>query len=307
MSDDEALTDFWQVCRERLPQLPAQQPQAWAFGATAEQADELLGLVLRGVKTATASSLWDYEADGDPLPEVGELSILLDSSGAPHALIETTEVRTVPFDEVGPEHARAEGEGDRTLEAWRAIHERFWTEHSSSPRGFEPTMPVVCERFRLLYPTAPTVVVRPVDAADEARWRELFRGYRDFYRLPDSDEVVSRVWGWLMDPEHECQGLVAETADGLIAIGDYRRFARPSTGTVGLWLDDLFTDPAARGNGAGRAIIARLTDIAASEGLSVVRWITADDNQQAQALYDQVAARTRWVTYDATPDDGAQL
>lgn len=305
VSDDTALADFWQVCRDRLPHLPRERPQAWSFGATAEQADELLDLVLRGVKTGTASCLWDYEADGDPLPEAGELSIVLDGTDAPRAVIETTDVRTVPFDEVGPEHARAEGEGDRTLAAWRAIHEKFWSEHSSSTRGFEPDMPVVCERFRLLYPVD-RAVVRPVEAADEDRWRELFRGYRDFYRLPESEEVVSRVWGWLMDPGHECQGLVAETTDGVVGIGDYRRFARPSTGTVGLWLDDLFTDPAARGHGVGRAIIARLTEIATAEGLSVVRWITADDNQQAQALYDQVATRTRWLTYDAAPDGGPQ-
>jgi hypothetical protein len=48
-------------------------------------------------------------------------------------------------------------------------------------------------------------------------------------------------------------------------------------------------------------LIHRLTEIAGSEGRSVVRWITADDNHPAQALYDQVATRTHWVTYDAAP------
>ena len=48
------------------------------------------------------------------------------------------------------EHARAEGEGDRTLAAWRQIHERFWTEHSHG--GFAADMLVVCERFRLIHP-----------------------------------------------------------------------------------------------------------------------------------------------------------
>jgi GNAT superfamily N-acetyltransferase len=143
---------------------------------------------------------------------------------------------------------------------------------------------------------APTVSVRPLDPSDEPRWRELFRGYRDFYRLVESEEVVSRVWGWLMDPGHECQAVVAESVDGVVAIGHYRRFSRPSTGTVGIWLDDLFTAPAARGRGAARALIHRLTEIAGSEGRSVVRWITADDNHPAQALYDQVATRTQWVT-----------
>lgn len=147
----------------------------------------------------------------------------------------------------------------------------------------------------------PTVSVRPLDPADEPRWRVLFRDYRDFYQLTESEDVVSRVWGWLMDPGHECRGLVAEAEGVIVAIGHYRRFSRPSTGTVGLWFDDLFTDPEARGKGAGRALIRRITEIAATEGCSVVRWITKEDNHRARALYDKVATRTQWVTYDATP------
>ena len=149
--------------------------------------------------------------------------------------------------------------------------------------------------------------IRPVETNDENRWRELFRAYREFYHLPESEEIVSRVWGWLMDPEHECHGLVAEARTGetddlrIVAIADFRRFSRPSTGSVGIWLDDLFTDPEVRGLGAGRALIARLQEIAAEEGRSVVRWITADDNAQAQILYDKVAVKTHWLTYDAKP------
>ena len=75
-------------------------PPAWAFGDSAEEADELLQLVLDGTKTATASALWDYEAEGEALPEVGSLSILLDGRGHPRALINTTDVEVVPFDEV---------------------------------------------------------------------------------------------------------------------------------------------------------------------------------------------------------------
>ncbi|WP_231441975.1 GNAT family N-acetyltransferase [Brevibacterium zhoupengii] len=146
-----------------------------------------------------------------------------------------------------------------------------------------------------------TTSVRPVEPTDETRWRELFRGYREFYHLPESEEVVSRVWSWLMDAEHESQGLVAEADGRIVAIADFRRFSRPSTGTGGLWLDDLFTDPEARGTGSGRALIARLQEIAAAEGRSVVRWITADDNDQAQILYDKVATKTHWLTYDAKP------
>lgn len=149
---ESVLSEFWRHVRSHIGGLPATLPAAWAFGATPEHADELLDLVLDGTKTATASSLWDYEATSDPIPEAGELSIILDSAGTPRAVIRTVGVSIVPFDRVGADHARAEGEGDRTLEDWRVTHERFWRHHSENPRGFEPDMPVVCETFRVIYP-----------------------------------------------------------------------------------------------------------------------------------------------------------
>ncbi|WRS30618.1 ASCH domain-containing protein [Actinomycetaceae bacterium MB13-C1-2] len=152
MSDSSGdIVAFWERVRTKLPHLPEAVPEAWAFGATPEMADELLALVLRGTKTATASSLWEYEHDSDPLPEPGSLSILLDGTGAPRAIIETTDVKVVPFNEVDETHAYEEGEGDRTLDYWRKVHEHYW--RSYSPR-FEPDMPAVCEKFRLLHPTS---------------------------------------------------------------------------------------------------------------------------------------------------------
>lgn len=147
-------------------------------------------------------------------------------------------------------------------------------------------------------PNRPTI--RPIEPADEARWRELFRAYREFYKLPASEDVVDRVWTWLNDPSHETHGLVAVLGTAVSGIAHYRKFARPSTGTTGLWLDDLFTDPDARGQGLGRALIDQLTQNARENDLSVVRWITADDNHPAQKLYDNIARTTNWVTYDAT-------
>ena len=127
------------------------RPPAWAFGATPDQADELLELVLAGDKTATASALWDYEAEGEDLPTEGTLGIVVDGSGRPRALVVTTRVRVVPFDEVDAAHARAEGEGDRSLEHWRQVHERFFTENPSHDRAFARDMPVVLEELRVLH------------------------------------------------------------------------------------------------------------------------------------------------------------
>jgi uncharacterized protein YhfF len=160
-ADDDELDAFWDIAREHadLAGVPVffganpvrtLRPPAWAFGATPEQSDELLALVLDGTKSATASSHADYVKEGEALPEAGTLGIVLDGGGHPRALVVTTEAQVVPFDEVDAEHARAEGEGDLSLEHWRSAHEQFFTQHSEG--GFRPDMPVVLERFRVLYP-----------------------------------------------------------------------------------------------------------------------------------------------------------
>lgn len=163
MSADE-LHEFWELAKVKAKlnrfevyvgasPLSAVVPPAWAFGATAVQADDLLALVLAGTKTATAGALDDYHAAGEPLPEAGALAILLDGSGHPRALIEFTSVRVVPFDQVDAQHAFAEGEGDRSLTHWRRTHEDFFSRYADHDLGFRPDMPIVLEHFRVLYPT----------------------------------------------------------------------------------------------------------------------------------------------------------
>lgn len=154
MDPTPTVEEFWRACRAALPDLPDAPdaaPEAWAFGATPAHADSLLALVLAGTKTATASSLWDYQHSGEPVPEAGWLNIILDGRGVPRALMETVAVEVVPFDEVSESHACAEGEGDRSLAYWRAAHERYWREHSENPKGFAPDMPILCERLQLLF------------------------------------------------------------------------------------------------------------------------------------------------------------
>ncbi len=138
-------------------------------------------------------------------------------------------------------------------------------------------------------------------AGDRQRWEELFHGYRTFYEQAHDPAIAERVWGWLLDPSHESEALVAERDGALVGFAHWRRFARPLAGETGIYLDDLFAAESARGLGVGHALVVRLQEIAAAEGATVVRWITADDNVTAQRLYDGVATKTRWVTYDAAP------
>jgi len=146
------------------------------------------------------------------------------------------------------------------------------------------------------------VRVRPPEPADFPRWRALYQGYADFYGVDQQDESARRVWSWIHDPNHEVQALVATDSSGsVVGLAHYRPFSRPLSATVGCWLDDLYVDPESRGSGAADALLAELTQLAKNNHWSVVRWITADNNHRARSKYDQVAARTQWITYDMPP------
>lgn len=162
--DGEEIAAFWALARQgaglgRLAVIiglsPAASvpPPAWAFGDSPELADELLDLVLTGTKTATASAVWEYESDGTPLPREGDLSIILDGRGHPRALVRTTAVRVLPFAEVDAEHAWLEGDGDRSLESWRADHQAYFDRGLAAHGAeFNRTLPVVVEHFQLRWP-----------------------------------------------------------------------------------------------------------------------------------------------------------
>lgn len=156
---------FWEVARMRanlnnapgylgINEIEALMPPAWSFGGSSGQANELAALVVAGAKTATASAVRDYETEDVPLPEVGDISILLDGNGVPRALLCITAVEVVPFGEVPEEHAVAEGEGDLSVVDWRGRHEDFFIESDPEGRPVTEDMPVVLERFTVLYSDA---------------------------------------------------------------------------------------------------------------------------------------------------------
>lgn len=126
--------------------------EAWAFGGaeTPELATELGLLVRDGPKRATTARLDSYEAEGEPFPQVGAYSVILDGAGHPVCIIRTTQVDTKPFGEVDEEFAWVEGEGDRSLAYWREAHERFFAAEGT-PIIDEDL--VVLERFELVWPT----------------------------------------------------------------------------------------------------------------------------------------------------------
>ncbi len=153
--DHDPVDQFWHRFVASLP--PQAEPpalyEAFQFGDNPALAEELAGLVLEGTKTATCGDLWSYEAEGQSLTPVGALSVVLDGSGQPVAVIETVEITVQRFDEVDERFARDEGEGDRSLGYWRAAHRSFFSRTLPAiGRSFAEDMPLVCERFRRVYP-----------------------------------------------------------------------------------------------------------------------------------------------------------
>jgi GNAT superfamily N-acetyltransferase len=143
-----------------------------------------------------------------------------------------------------------------------------------------------------------SVDVRPVEPRDADAWRRLFREYGVFYETSFDDAQLDHVWGLLTTEGSGVDALVAEVEGAVVGIAHYR--SHPDTFSTGRdwYLDDLFTDPAARGTGVASALIDRLTELARATGPGTLRWITAEDNVTAQRVYDRLAKRTTWVTYE---------
>lgn len=147
----QSIEKMWEEYCKKNPVAPTDY-SAWAFGDSKEMADELAELVLTGMKTATASLHLFYELENEDLPYVGLHNIILNGDGDAVAIVETTSVDIIPFDEVTEEHSYLEGEGDRTLLYWREVHKDFFQrELEELDKTFDPKMLVVCERFKLVY------------------------------------------------------------------------------------------------------------------------------------------------------------
>lgn len=152
MSKQSQIESFWQRFLTSFNFSSQITYEAWSFGDSPEMADELLGLVLEGIKTATASAFIVYECDREPIPEVGSYSICLDGNDVPRCVIQTVAVKTVPFKEISPEDAYQEGEGDRSLAYWRRVHQDFWErELVGYPVTFSEDLLVVYEEFKVVY------------------------------------------------------------------------------------------------------------------------------------------------------------
>jgi GNAT superfamily N-acetyltransferase len=143
--------------------------------------------------------------------------------------------------------------------------------------------------------------IRPVQQGDHDQWSRLWDGYNAFYGRTGAtalDPEITRVtWARFFDPAEPVQALVAEAGGELMGFTHYL-FHRSTTAIdLTCYLQDLFTAPAARGRGVGRALIQGVYDAATRAGAPRVYWQTHETNHTARALYDRVAERSGFIVY----------
>ncbi len=141
-------------------------------------------------------------------------------------------------------------------------------------------------------------IVRPAPEHRDS-WDRLFADYARFYETHQTAEMRDRVWAWIHDPGHEVECLLAiDENRHVTGFAHFRSTPQPLSATMSGFLEDLFVEPQERGRGYARALIGAVVEQGRTRGWSVVQWMTKDDNYRARAVYDRVAVRTDWVTYE---------
>ena len=118
-----------------------------------EAADEILAALLRGDKRATTGLRCLYELEQEPLPKVGQYSVILDSKGLPHCITRIINIEITKFRDISEEYAFIEGEGDKSLKYWKDAHREVFTRECREDAGieFNEDMECVCEYFEVVY------------------------------------------------------------------------------------------------------------------------------------------------------------
>jgi GNAT superfamily N-acetyltransferase len=145
------------------------------------------------------------------------------------------------------------------------------------------------------------LTIRPVTRQDYDRWLPLWDGYNAFYGRAGAtalaDEITAMTWARFFDAYEPVHALVAERGGELLGLTHYL-FHRSTTAIAPTcYLQDLFTNEAARVKGIGRALVEGVYERARLAGSPRVYWQTHHTNLTAMQLYDKVAEHSGFVVY----------
>jgi GNAT superfamily N-acetyltransferase len=143
------------------------------------------------------------------------------------------------------------------------------------------------------------LILRPIERADDADWRRLWTSYLDYYETRLSEAVYASTFARLLaDDIREPRGLLALAAGRPVGLVHYvfHRHCWRIEDTC--YLQDLFTEPEARGQGIGRALIEAVYAAADAAGCPSVYWLTQEFNYRGRALYDRVGEKSPFIRYN---------
>lgn len=139
--------------------------------------------------------------------------------------------------------------------------------------------------------------IRAALPSDEAVWRELWKGYCDFYGARLADEVTARTWTRILDPDSQVMCIVAEVDGQVYGFANCVVHEATWETQAVCYLEDLYVHPSARGRGIGGALIEWLRNAMRAEAWSRLYWMTRADNAEARRLYDRFGAADDFVRY----------
>ncbi|MBW6417329.1 GNAT family N-acetyltransferase [Celeribacter sp. PS-C1] len=141
-------------------------------------------------------------------------------------------------------------------------------------------------------------LIRPLTPEDRAQWDDLWRAYLTFYESELSQEIYDATFARLTNLAAKERGaLVAEQDGELIGLVHYIFHAHNWNVENVCYLQDLYVSEAARGTGAGRALIEGVYQVADENGTPTVYWMTQHFNETARKLYDRIGKLTPFIKY----------
>jgi GNAT superfamily N-acetyltransferase len=144
-----------------------------------------------------------------------------------------------------------------------------------------------------------TVSIRPATPADVPTMLRFVRELAAYEREPDAVKATEpMLHAALFDPPPAAEALIAEHEGAPVGFAIFYATFSTWTGRRGLWLDDLYVTPEARGRGVGAALLARLAGIALDRGYARFEWWVLDWNTPAIDFYRAkgAVAQDEWTT-----------
>lgn len=137
-----------------------------------------------------------------------------------------------------------------------------------------------------------TISIRPAQSADLSLIAELIRALAEYEKLAHEVRFDEAVLGEKLFGARPYAEVVIGEVDGA-AQGFALFFHNFSTfeGRPGIYLEDLFVRPAARGAGLGKALLAHLAALAVERGCARLEWSVLDWNEPAIGFYKLLGAR----------------